>query len=556
MGDNTPPNNNGWQPASGQGVPPYMHQQQAQQHMQGAMRQAGNPQQHAGGGAARSNTGRVHLPPMQMHPAQAMHTQMGHQEPWFDFVPPVQPQVMHGGYNFQQQQLPGTPPAQYQSFVPPGGLANAQRTPVRLSDTFQASLVHSATPKARPQPPQPPQPPPKSQQTPAPAQGTQDAPKKSRATGQGARSGANRRNAGGSDDEIQELTPAQLKQAAVKTRTIAKNDKKPSVARMKWSDEQLLFVVSTITEATTWVNFKLTQASVFDKIVAHFVKDSVLVDRSQVQSLWERTFTKYKKARRLIDFTGGAGDAEAPAPKAPSTGTGEVGEKAGEKDGAEKDSADDDKDDADNDDNDGTADKKRKRTKKAEDEQYSAETLRAFTKTKVYEAIDAVAHDDPEVVRPIPYGSAEPIKERPSKKSKRGKNKSKRKNSSDTDDSSGGEAKGDIAGEVVALIKTRNKQQMDIDKQNLDLMKARSKREEQMAEMQREAGQWQREDREHARAVAEKEQQRADERLRMERERHEREELAEYERCMASPDPLLQMRAQVIRERLGGARQP
>lgn len=319
-----------------------------------------------------------------------------------------------------------------------------------------------------------------------------------------------------------ELSAADLAQAGVTARATTKKKKKtepkPPAAssRAQWSEEFSLIVVDKITSPDVWPNFKLNQALIFDELVGKLAAKRFHVTREQIRNHWNSLWSKYKQARRVSNVTGGAGDVEARDPDADT----------------------DNETDSDGDSN--KKDKKRKRKAKEDGDDddedrkpMAREKALEFANGTIYKKIDAVAHDDPDVVRGKVFSSGEPIKER-SKSHKRartskGKKKSKKRKSrtsssssdSDTSSSASSDSDDDDVGRgILKMIKERSKRQARIDKENLALTEERNKHDA--------------------------------ERLRIEREKHEREQWADYERCKASPDPVLQRRAELLAKKLLG----
>ncbi|KAI0039148.1 hypothetical protein FA95DRAFT_1612804 [Auriscalpium vulgare] len=270
--------------------------------------------------------------------------------------------------------------------------------------------------------------------------------------GKGSKSGqGNRRDAGGSDDEILELTEAQMDAAALKVKEAKKTEPKGL------SNTDKLKAVECITSPERWPTFRVNQHRVFIHIAS--VVLSKRVTPTQIRNYWwNQAWEKYKAVRIMSQHTGGG---------------------------------------------DGDADRQIREGKAKVRNMFSQKVLDAFEASRIYEAINKVAKDDASVVRHDDFSSARAVSDddgsnsehetaddehsdssgdsHTNKKSKAGKkSQKKRKRGDGSDDFSS------MVARALKNVEARNKRQEKVDKIQLDLAKLHEERERQEFEERRE----------------------------------------------------------------------
>ncbi|KZP34565.1 hypothetical protein FIBSPDRAFT_881082 [Athelia psychrophila] len=214
---------------------------------------------------------------------------------------------------------------------------------------------------------------------------------KKKKLGPGARSGAlNRRAAGGSDGEIEELDAKEVEGAAVTPHSKA------------WTEAEKLQVITYVTSEKVWKDWKVNKAKELLNISQKLFGGKH--DGKAVDNLWSRFWAMFKIVRQRQDHTGG-GD--------------------GDDDGTDLEGGGDGADE-------GT--KKRKVSKRV---RFSKSVLDTFEHSVYFEALDAVAHNHVEIVRPRAFNSALNISDDEDSKPVRGRKKAK-PDSDDSDETGGG----------------------------------------------------------------------------------------------------------------------
>ncbi|KAI0056072.1 hypothetical protein BV25DRAFT_1921308 [Artomyces pyxidatus] len=359
------------------------------------------------------------------------------------------------------------------------------RSPISPPRNRHAQPARVTTPVAEPQAPAPARVPapipaaplPTPAKTPAKAVAAATAAtKEPRMTGKGSRSGEGRRRKGGkSDDEIAKLSEEQMKVAGIKVAEVKVDLGDEKVGSNRGLTEMdKVAAVTFITSAENWPNFRLQAHSIFILISSTILENRVTTE--QVKNYWSlQAWPKYKAVRARQEHTGG-GD--------------------GDEDRDEAHEGSDDGDDGgagDVEDNTLTQKAgKRKRTnpKKAV---FSRKVLDAFEVSKVFELIDAVAHNDESVIRHRDFNSADPMS-RPTSESddsdaayrKRSKSKSKKKpqkkrkkhESESSTESDGPDGFTSAITRALQGLEAKNKRLAAVEKANLELARRREEREQ------------------------------------------------------------------------------
>ncbi|KAH9951558.1 hypothetical protein B0H21DRAFT_842192 [Amylocystis lapponica] len=262
--------------------------------------------------------------------------------------------------------------------------------------------------------------------------------KELKATGKGSRSGKNRREGGGSDDDIAELDDDEVEKARLK-----------EPKREHWLESDRLKLISYVVDERNWASFQKNQAQMLSKAAMELFPNK---SYEQCRRQWSRNWELYKACRRREGHTGG-------------------------KDGDEcSDASDGD-----------ISEGHTKKCIKTEDGkgkavvgQHSKETLDRFERSKLYKLINAVAHNHPEILRMFKIGSHDDEIRSTSVSS------TKKAVASDT--------AGALFGTVVDLMKVRHEQAAAIRQRELELQERHEKREANLERLhaEREAEQFQR----------------------------------------------------------------
>ncbi|EJD02843.1 uncharacterized protein FOMMEDRAFT_156200 [Fomitiporia mediterranea MF3/22] len=192
---------------------------------------------------------------------------------------------------------------------------------------------------------------------------------KQKKKGQGSKSGVNARQVGKSDDEIEDMDE-NLKTAA---------DIKTTAERAVWTDDDKKKVVSYCIDSTRWPDFKVKQGQYFQQI-----SQRILPSKSpeQVRSCWNRTFALYAAVVARQEHTGGGDGDEFKLDQL------DLSQVQIEDEGESKR-------------------KKRGRSKSAP--QFSEAQLDAFEQSELFQMLDEVARDHPNIRKMFDVSSEKPV---------------------------------------------------------------------------------------------------------------------------------------------------
>ncbi|KAG8914341.1 hypothetical protein FRC00_014371 [Tulasnella sp. 408] len=323
-----------------------------------------------------------------------------------------------------------------------------------------------------------------------------------RAKGQGAKSKANRREPGASDEETGDLTKQQAAAADIKLPD-------PTEDRIEWSDDHMKVVVEYICDQEIKDKWKTRKSEVFTHISQKLVKNKASV--AQVRNLWNRIWDKYKACRRRQKHTGG-----------------------GDPDEDEVD--EDEREDSPAADESSKAKKKTKKKKKKTG--FSDQVLDDFESSAIYEMIDQAFHDDPSAVPEEVFSSLSKLvdveKEDNEEVAEKKEGKRKRSVAASSSDGEGyEEGPSGIVSSIVATMKEKNERMYKTDNARLAMEERREERERAESDRKRK-----REEAEDARREADL------------REENIAKWMEEYRKIKDSEDEMEQMRAAYLRKKL------
>ncbi|KAI0742331.1 hypothetical protein C8Q80DRAFT_1273022 [Daedaleopsis nitida] len=252
--------------------------------------------------------------------------------------------------------------------------------------------------------------------------------------GKGSKKGANRRNQGTSDTEVDALTAEQKADAAIASRGL--------------SEDQKLALVEYVTDPDRWPKFKIEQAQHWQKLAKDFKKSVTTVENYWCDHAWE----KYKLCREnLVKHTGGGdGDEDWFPDSATDPGSGDEDAPPG--------------------------DKRKVLRAKLTTNKFSRATLVKFLRGPIYKCIHKVARKDTSVERKRPFDSTSAISDTEETKD-RIRNKRKKHSGAGDEDKDAGPFS-----EALLFMKERASGQAKLKAREIELAERRERREQAEAE--------------------------------------------------------------------------